>query len=179
MQAQFDAIIRSRIPFGTDLPVETSIDFPDEASLGLAFMLTPRLQLLTDFNWTGWSSFDEVNLDFTTANAFDSTIPEAWDDVTNYRIGFRWMLSPANEWRFGYVIDNTPQPEDKVSPLLPDANRTGLTIGFGHQGRFKTDLALMYLPFDERERNETAAGETVFHGTYNTTAWLLGATISF
>lgn len=177
--AQFDAIIRSRIPFGTDLPVETSIDFPDEASLGLAFMLTPRLQLLTDFNWTGWSSFDEVVLDFTTANAFDSTIPEAWDDVTNYRIGFRWMLSPANEWRFGYVIDNTPQPEDKVSPLLPDANRTGLTIGFGHKGRLNTDLALMYLPFDERERNETAAGESVFHGTYNTTAWLLGATISF
>jgi long-chain fatty acid transport protein len=179
--AQFDAIIRSRIPFGRALPIETSIEFPDEASLGLAFMLTPRVQLLTDFNWTGWSSFERVDLDFTEAgtDGFDSTIPEGWDDVNNIRIGFRWMVSPVNEFRFGYVQDDSPQPEARVSPLLPDADRSGITLGWGHKGRLNADLALMYLPFDERERNETETGEPVFHGTYNTTAWLLGATISF
>ena len=64
-----------------------------------------------------------------------------------------------------------------MSPLLPDADRNGFTVGYGHRGaRFATDLALMYLPFDERE---TATNHDGFQGTYNTTAWLVGLTFGF
>ena len=181
--AQFDGLLRSRLPFDRKLPIETSIEFPDMASIGFLFAITPRLSIETDFNRTGWSSFDEVVIDFTggaTNSLPDSTIPEDWDDANNYRLGVKFVAQSGNEWRFGYVYDETPQPEEAVSPLLPDANRNGLTVGWGHQGnRLKTDLALMYLAFDERERHESFAGEGPFFGTYNTTAWLFGATFSF
>jgi len=180
---QFDGLIQTRLPFGRKLPVKTSIEFPDMASLGLALAITPRVFLETDANWTGWSSFDEVVLDFTgdASNSLpDSTIPEGWDDVMSYRIGVRWAPGPKREWRFGYVMDKTPQPEEVISPLLPDADRTGITLGLGLKGnRMKTDLALMYLPFDERSRAKSLPGEGDFFGTYKTTAWLLGATGSF
>ncbi|MES1240352.1 MAG: outer membrane protein transport protein [Acidobacteriota bacterium] len=195
--AQFDAAVRAQIPFGKDLPVETSIDFPDQASLGLAFSITPTLLVETDVNWTGWSSFKEVKIDFTggtlggSGNALpDATIREDWDDSNNYRIGLRWSASPTTQWRFGYVFDESPQPEEAVSPLLPDADRNGFTIGYGHnpapgQGGLGFDIALMYLPFDERTRDQsfpTTAGEApepTFFGTYNTTAYLLGVTINW
>jgi long-chain fatty acid transport protein len=177
---QFDAAVRAQIPFGTDLPVKTSIEFPDEASLGLAFGVSPNLLVETDFNWTGWSSFDQLTIDFTNANAFDSTIRENWKDANNYRLGVRWTVSPTAQWRFGYVFDETPQPEEAVSPLLPDADRNGFTVGYGYSGGVKLDLAVMYLPFKERTRARSFTQEpNPFLGTYNTTAWLFGTTVRF
>ena len=58
----FDTIIGGRLPFDQDLPIETSIEFPDMASLGLAYALSDRLLVEADVNWTGWSSFDEVEI---------------------------------------------------------------------------------------------------------------------
>jgi long-chain fatty acid transport protein len=180
--AQFDALLRTRLPFNTDLPVKTSIDFPDMASLGLAFAVTPNLLVETDANWTGWSSFEEVPIDFTggaTNSLPDQVIPEHWDDAYNYRIGLRWTTGPSSQWRAGYVYDETPQPEEGVSPLLPDADRNGFSLGYGWTGGVKADFAIMYLPFQERTRHRSFAGEGPFFGTYNTTAWLFGATLTF
>jgi long-chain fatty acid transport protein len=180
---QFDLAVSRAIPFDQDVPLTTSIEFPDEASLGLAFGITPNLLVETDFNWTGWSSFDELTIDFTDRNQFDSTIPQQWEDANNYRIGLRWTVSPASQLRFGYVFDETPQPEEAVSPLLPDADRNGFTIGYGWTGGLKLDLAVMYLPFEERTRERSfiinGRPENPFLGTYNTTAWLFGTTVRF
>lgn len=175
----FDQAIQGRIPFDQDLPIATSIEFPDVASLGLAFSLTPNLLLETDVNWTGWSTFDEVELDFEDRDQFDQVIEEQWEDANNYRVGLRWTVSPASQLRFGYVFDETPQPEEAVSPLLPDADRNGFTIGYGYTGGLKADFALMYLPFDERTRARSFEDEGPFFGTYNTTAWLFSTTIRF
>lgn len=179
--AQFDALLRSRLPYDRELPVETGIEFPDQASLGLAFTLSENLLIETDVNWTGWSSFDEVLIDFTGNELPDATIPEEWEDVFNYRAGLRWDFSPTSQLRFGYVFDETPQPEESVSPLLPDADRNGYTIGYGYNGggAFRTDLALMYLDFKERTRARSFPDEGPFFGTYNTQAWLFGATLTF
>ncbi len=181
--AQFDAILRARLPFDRDLPVETSIEFPDEASLGLAFGITPDLLVETDFNYTGWSSFDELPITFTggTGNSLPSqVIPQNWDDAYNYRAGLRWNSSSTSQWRIGYVFDETPQPEEAVSPLLPDADRNGITLGYGHTGgTVGFDLAVMYLDFKERTRNQSFEGESNFFGTYNTQAILIAATLNF
>jgi long-chain fatty acid transport protein len=177
--AQFDALIRSRLPFNRSLPVSTTIEFPDMASLGLAFALSPSLVLETDANWTGWSTFKDTPIDFTANDLPDTTIRSDWKDVYNYRAGLRWTTSATSQWRFGFVYDQTPQPEEAVSPLLPDADRDGLTLGYGYNGGLKVDLALMYLKFKERTRARSFPGEGPFNGTYNTQAVLLGATVSF
>lgn len=179
--AQFDAVIRTRLPFDRDLPVETEIEFPEEASFGVAFGLTESFLVETDINWTGWSSFETVPITFTgdaTNSLPDSELPQNWDDAFNYRLGLRWSMDNGHQLRFGYVLDETPQPEEGVSPLLPDADRNGFTVGYG-TGRF--DLAVMYLDFDERTRARSFEGEeqSTFFGTYNTRAILLGATVNF
>jgi long-chain fatty acid transport protein len=178
----FDPIIAVTLPFNRDLPVETSIEFPDMASLGLAFALTPNLLLETDANWTGWSTFDVLVIDFTGGDLPDTTRHEGWDDAYNYRAGLRWTTSPGREWRFGYVFDETPQPEEAVSPLLPDADRNGFTVGYGWQGASSSfDVALMYLDFDDRTRARNFPGEAAgtYFGTYSNQAWLLGLTLGF
>jgi long-chain fatty acid transport protein len=178
---QFDAVVRAQLPFDRKLPVKTSIDFPDMASLGLAFALSQNLLLETDANWTGWSSFENVPITFTggPGNALPSTtIREGWDDAYNYRAGLRWTLASGSQLRFGYIYDETPQPEQAVSPLLPDSNRNAISLGYGSGGSgLGYDLALMYLKFDKRSRAVSFPNESDFFGSYNTEAWLFGATV--
>jgi long-chain fatty acid transport protein len=178
----FDTIVGTQIPFGKKLPVKTAIDYPDQASLGLAFALTRDLLLETDFNYMGWSSFKNVPIDFTggAGNSLpDTSLPQNWKNSYSYRAGLRWTTSPASQWRFGLVYDKTPQPEEGVSPLLPDADRTGYCIGYGRTTGFKYDLGLMYLDFKKRTKNEFRASEGPFLGTYKTQAVLLGITLNY
>jgi long-chain fatty acid transport protein len=179
---QFDNVVAGQLPFNRNLPVKTSIDYPDLASLGLAFTLTPELVVEVDVNRTGWSRFDELKIDFTGAgtDAFDSVIAEKWKSVFNYRAGVRWSSSAVSQWRFGLLYDKTPQPEQTVNPLLPDADRTGISLGYGYTGHScKADIALTYLDFKDRTRAKSFAGDGPFFGTYSTRALLLGATLSF
>jgi long-chain fatty acid transport protein len=175
---QFDAAVARAIPFGQDLPIETEVELPAMASLGVAIMVTPTFGLEVDANWTEWSSFEEINIRFTENPQFSSVLPENWEDVYNYRLGLRWDLSSTGQLRFGYVYDETPQPDETMSPLLPDANRNGVTVGYGLRTArgWRLDAALMYLKFDERE---TLVNENDFNGTYESNAWLLGMTATF
>jgi len=178
----FDAIVGTQIPFGKKLPVETSIDYPDQASLGLAFALTRDLLLETDVNYAGWSSFKSVPINFTGGpgeSLPDTSLPQDWKNSYSYRAGLRWTTSPATQWRFGLVYDKTPQPEEGVSPLLPDADRTGYCIGYGHTTGFKYDVGLMYLDFKKRTKNVFRASEGPFQGSYKTQAVLLGLTLNY
>jgi len=172
-----DAQIAASLPFDQDLPVKTKIEFPDSASLGLAYVVVPQVLMELDVNWTGWSSFDTLPIDFTTVPALSFERPENWDDVYSYRFGVRWDAGTDTQWRFGFVYDESPQPTESVSPLLPDSDRNGYTVGWGRHGsRFDVDLALMYLDFEARTNDRSIDG---FNGTYSQTGWLFGATLGF
>ena len=179
--AQLDAAVVASLPVGQNVGVETTIEFPDMASFGVALALGPNTTLEVDANWTGWSSFETLVIDFddaieATTEVEDVVRSENWDDAYNYRVGLSYGFGNG-ELRLGYVYDETPQPEAAAGPLLPDNDRNGFTVGYGHQGdKLYTDIALMYLPFDELTVDESIDR---FTGTYNITAWLLGVTVGW
>jgi long-chain fatty acid transport protein len=175
---QFDASVAALLPFGQAVPVKTSVEFPDMWSVGVALALSPNMVLEVDYNRTGWSTFKQVAIAFPAGSGLDDqTLPENWKDAKNYRVGFRWSGSSSSEWRFGYIYDETPQPDETVSPLLPDANRNDFVIGYGHKGgAVRFDLALMYVDFAKRT---THTNVNNFNGTYETSAFLLGLSLGF
>jgi len=172
-----DAIIAANVPFDSDLDVSTAIEFPDMASLGVNLAISPSVRLELDANWTGWSSFDEVPIRFPQAPHLSNIVHASWKDAWNYRAGLSWATSSGHEWRFGYVFDESPLPDESVSPLTTDADRNGFAVGFGYEfPGTSLDLALLYMPFDERTTTTNSDG---FHGTYDITAWLFGASLGF
>lgn len=173
----FDGIVAGLLPFDEELPIETSIDFPATASLGALFNLTDALGLEAQLNWTGWSSFDTLVIDFTENPGLTSERPQGWDDALRFGLGLTWDTSEKNQWRFGAYYDESPQPDETVSPLLPDANRVGISAGWGHFfNGWDMDLAAMYIVFDERT---TTTNIDNFNGTYNTNVAILGATFGW
>lgn len=177
---QLDGAVAAALPFGQPIPVATSIEFPEMASLGFGFQFSRKVFVETDINWTGWSSFDTLVIDFVDDNLPDAERPQRWDDVFNYRIGVSIDTAGGNQWRFGALYDETPQPEEAVSPILPDNDRTGLSIGYGINGpKLTWDFALLYLHIDERTRAKSFPEESDFFGTYDVEAFLLGFSLGF
>jgi long-chain fatty acid transport protein len=178
----FDAILASSLPFNTSIPVQTQIKFPDEALFGVAVKAMPDLTVEVDGNYWGWSHFKEVPITFPTGQLPSSTITQRWKDSWAVRAGLNWASSPTWQWRLGYVWDQTPQPEEVVNPLLPDANRNGVTAGVGFRGKpFDLDLGVMYLFFADRTRAKSFADDPSgpFFGTYSTRALLVSLTVGF
>ena len=176
--AQIDGLIATTLPFGEDLPIETSIECPDMASLGVAYRISSKFLFEFDLNWVGWSSFDRIDIEFTNDPEFSSGIVSDWEDSNNYRAGLLWDVQGPGEWRFGAYFDESPQPDASMGPLLPDADRVGISAGYGRPLGKKTylDLALMKIEFDERT---TTTNQDVFNGTYKTSVWLASASIGW
>ena len=173
----FDALVADQFPFAEDLSVGTSIDFPDMASLGLAWRPRSGWELAFDLDWVGWSSFDRTDIAFRDHPELSTTIVSNWDDTRIYRLGASWEWPGQGEWRFGLFRDESPQPDASVGPLLPDADRTGYSAGFGFATEvLDVDLALMLVDFDERT---TRSNDDGFFGSYQNEVWLLGTTIGW
>ena len=97
-----DGLVGTLLPFNQAIGAKTSIEMPDMASLGLLFAVSPDIKIETDFNWTGWSSFDRIVAEFDTNNPLiELERAEDWDDVWNFRIGLNWQMNEKSQLRFG------------------------------------------------------------------------------
>jgi len=168
-----DDLVAATLPFGSPVSIHAGIDFPDTASLGVAYAVTESILVEVDANLAGWTTFNDVVVEFDREGMDDLVLVQDWEESNNYRVGVR-VNRGEKEWRLGYVFDESPIRDENLSPLLPDADRNGVTLGWGQApGNSGIDLALMYLPFDERTSLDN---EVNFTGTYNTTVWLFGVT---
>jgi len=179
--AALDAIVAGTLP-ADKTPIETSIEFPDQAFLGFAYRLADKMLVEADLVWHGWSSFDTLVIDFTERPDLTSERPQKWGDAYAYRFGFRWDTSSRSQWRFGYYYDESPQPVEGVGPLLPDADRNGFTVGYGYKGeRVRSDFYVLWVAFNDRTTSDgtTAVNLDGFDGRYETDVLLAGASFGW
>jgi long-chain fatty acid transport protein len=89
----------------------------------------------------------------------------------------RWDRGDASHWRFGFYWDESPQPTESVSPVLPDADRLGYCVGWGREwGDLAFDVALLYVDFEQRTTTTSRDG---FYGTYTSDVLLLGTSFGW
>jgi long-chain fatty acid transport protein len=176
--AQLDAVVKSRLPVGTSVPGGTSIHFPGLLIFGVSYDLSPKLTVNVDANRTNWDVFKETVL--TIQGLPPTTIPHDWSNIWTIRAGLGFQATEMLWLGAGYLYDQTPQPDFDVGPLLPDANRTGVSAGVGIKvGKsMRIDISSLFLWFHQRTITSNEAG---FNGTYKTFAILpgLSATMSF
>ena len=80
--------------------------------------------------------------------------------------------------RFGYYYDHSPAPSESVTPLLPDANRHGVTVGAGTtRGPWTIDAYNLFL-FVENRSTEGKERDG-YNGTYKTYVNSLGAAVTY
>jgi long-chain fatty acid transport protein len=163
-----------------------SFNFPHILGVGVAFNLTQSLIMSADVHYILWSTYDEFTVEVDVPGFDDKQVEENWTDSFVFRGGLEYNLNERFALRAGFLYDQTPQPDETVDPILPDANRWALTGGFGYKsGNFVIDVAYQFEPFADRtsENREIAAyqqgGVNLGKGTYSTTAHLIGISIGF
>ncbi len=167
-------------PLFPSSPGSTTLELPAQAAVGFAFGLSSVWTMEVDVAWAEWSAFKELAIDIqnNTAQSRDLVVREDWDDSMSYRLGVSYNASEANQWRFGLVYDESPVPEETLRPSIPDANRTGASIGFGHTGNtIGVNLYYMALQFDDITARRGEEG--VINGKYESFVHLAGASLSF
>ena len=167
--AQFDAIVSTQLP--PDQPINTSFPFPAVGVVGVAFSPRPDWDVEFDITHMTWTRFKALSVNFETTPAASFTRPQNWDDSSAFRLGVNHKATDMWDVRLGAVYDQNPQPVEAVSPLLPDSDRIGVTMGTGlHTGPFIADWSVMILHFKDRStEGRNAEG---FNGTYKTDAVL-------
>lgn len=167
-------------PFFPSSPGTAGFELPAQIAAGWGVQLTNSVSMEFNVAYAEWSVFDKISVDLDNETTFsrDFEITEAWDDTFSYRIGLIWKTSPTAEWRFGAVLDESPVPEDHLRPSIPDAERQGLTIGYGHKtDRMNVDFYYMPLWFDDI--TAVTGEEGVIAGTYETFVQLAGVSVNW
>jgi long-chain fatty acid transport protein len=176
--ADFDAIVASVIPFGSKPDAKTNIEFPSESRIALAWQ-GQRWTVEADVVRMGWHSFKELPITIVGYPQLSSVRAENYKDSNSYRLGFEWKKSDKLAFEFGYLYDQSPVPTETVSPILPDADRTGLSAGFSWSLSASTRLDVGYLHLMFKDRSTEGLDADNFNGTYSNQGELLGFTLVF
>ena len=172
--AQLDAIVRAGLP--PNQGISTTIPFPAVIQVGVATSVIPTWDIEVDVTHTTWSRFETLDVRFDQTPAINLVRPQNWEDTLSYRFGVNKKATENWDIRFGAVYDENPQPTEAVGPLLPDADRIGITFGIGyHHGPFIVDISDMLLHFQDRS-TEGISGDN-FNGTYKTNANLISINV--
>lgn len=192
-RSEMNPVIRGDVKFSgfygnfLNSPATAKITLPAQTMLGAAWT-GKRVDVEIGGYYTQWNVFRELTID-TGNPATSTTLTENWTGTWCYRLGVAVRLDKEmhHELRFGGVLDDSPIPVNYLRPSIPDADRTGYTVGYGWQGKHVgIDAYAMQLDFDDI----TASGnppigpgginaEGVVNGTYKSSILLVGATFKY
>lgn len=174
--AQLDTIVGATIP--PDQGITTDFPFPSIATIAVAFSPNENWDIELDVMRTGWSRFEALAVDFETTPAASFVREQNWEDSNAFRLGINHNVNAHWDVRFGALYDQNPQPIEAVSPLLPDADRIGASIGAGwHAGPLVIDTSLLVLHFKDRDTN--GQNPEGFDGLYETDALLWSVNLGY
>jgi long-chain fatty acid transport protein len=172
-----------------DQDAAASIEFPPQIVAGFRVGVTPQLALGFDYQWTGWSTFDEIVADFS-GSAPDLTLALEYNDTHTYRTGLTYTTVTGVDLQAGFIYNTAASPDQTVTPLLPESERQNYSAGVGKQfGAVRADLFYQYVnQADRRGRVRSALPgdefierdlETLNVGVYTLSAHLVGLSLSY
>ena len=167
-----------------DQTIETEITMPGQLLVGTSIQATPQLTLLADYQWTQWSAFDELPLDFEQ-DALDTEQTENYDDTHALRLGVEYAVTDAFTARAGILTHGTAAPDETVTPLLPEGYRNEPTLGLGWRpsSLLEVNVAYQYIAQNDRrgrvrELEEGIPLSEINSGLYSFNAHLIGTTLT-
>jgi long-chain fatty acid transport protein len=140
--------------------------------------------LLADYQFTGWSSFDKLPLEFGQLE--DRTRPEDYEDTHGVRVGAEYDLLDPLTVRAGYLFNTAAAPDKSVTPLLPESERNQFTVGFGWRVTDAVALNVSYQRLQQNDRRGRVRGPLpnedlstgLNQGLFSFDANLIGATFT-
>ena len=130
-----------------------------------------------NFNRINWSVFEKLEFVFPDSPEYNEEIEENYVNTSQYRFGAEYQATPELAIRGGFVLDETPQPDEVMGPILPDANRKGYSLGGAYDlGAMTLDFYYLALFLEDREIRDN---QDNFNGDYSSFTTLAGFGLTY
>jgi long-chain fatty acid transport protein len=176
-----DAVVRPQFAPGgplTTQSVATAIRLPEIAVVGVAVTPVAPLTLMVDAQWTGWSVFTEVPLQFERLG--DQTLVQNYVDTWSYRVGGEYAFGGPSDVRLraGWLYNEAATPDETVTASLPENERNVFSLGAGVRlsSVLSADVGYMYVDQADRRGRSFDVNDGLYRG-FN--AHLLSLSFSF
>jgi long-chain fatty acid transport protein len=128
----------------TDTDATAGVTLPESISVGGQHWINQDTALLYDAQWTRWSRFEELRVEFDSVQP-DSVTKEGWDNVWRFSVGAKHLLNDAVTVRAGFTYDGSPVSDaEHRTPRIPDSNRYWLATGVSYALNDATSIDLSY-----------------------------------
>ncbi|MFI5149274.1 MAG: OmpP1/FadL family transporter [Bacteroidia bacterium] len=157
----------------------SSLPLPQVLTLGAAYTLNPKLTLVYDFNWVGWSAYDTIRFNYakTTAQLQNTKLNRHYSNGYCFRAGGQYKVNDKFTARLGldYVI--SPVTDGHLTPDIPDANRLNVTGGLSYSicKKFSADASFTF----ERLYRSGTDSQTNLTGTYKVLIYAPGISVIY
>jgi long-chain fatty acid transport protein len=161
--APFNAVFFNQdIKADLNLPAIFSCSVYQEIGNGFA--------VVGDITYTQWSSFDKIQIDFSSGITPRSVQFQSYKDVFRYSAGVIYTLPNKRLiLRAGYAYDESPiRSAELRTPRVPDSNRNALAVGVTYRPTAAFDVNLGYAHYflaDAAINNDDGAGH-LLRGTF-------------
>jgi len=112
---------------GAEADIEADLELPDSLSVALSHQVTPKLQVLADYTWTGWDSIKEIAIN-RKAGGNISTLHLDMHDTWRIGVGMNYRLNDTWKLRAGMAFDRAAIRHGRT-PRLPDEDRLWFAVG--------------------------------------------------
>lgn len=189
-EADFTVPASSSFVFANDVFLDTGVTA--EVSLPASFSVSvahqaDKITYLADITWTGWSSFEELRIEYDNENQPDSVTTEDWDDSMRYSFGIDYQYDDKMVLRTGIAYDESPVPSaERRTPRLPGTDRTWISFGISYiySPELSFDIGYSHLFIDDAEiDNEFESSiptlEATLKGEYEASVDILSAQLNW
>jgi long-chain fatty acid transport protein len=164
--------------------VKTHITHPAQVQFGVGYHKYQNWVLSADYTWTGWRRFRELPIDFANAGTPDRVIIEDYNNTSSIRLGAERQFSSGAALRAGFAGVASAAPDETVTPLLPEQDRSYMSIGGGYPllsiGKSKLSVEAAYVRVQaggKRGRIDERSSRTSTSAQINTGLYTLDANV--
>ncbi|MFT4728812.1 MAG: long-chain fatty acid transport protein [Granulosicoccus sp.] len=152
-----------------DVPATAAIELPASFSVSGAWEVNNKVELLADLTWTGWSTFEEIRIDYDNPVQSDTLSVQAWEDVIRLSAGLNYQLNDKLTLRTGMAFDEEAIPSaQRRTARIPGNDRTWLSFGAGYKVNksisFDVGYAHLFLdetPIDNIDPESNGTGQEI------------------
>ncbi len=166
---------------------KTQITLPQQVYAGIAYKGFDPLTLEVGMRWEGWSSFNQLKIDFDQPIAGNSSSVQTrnWKDTFAIDFGAKYKLNDTVSLLGGYLYGQNPVPDSTFEPAIPDSDTHLFCIGTDLKFK-KLSLALAYayqLQLDRTKNNAIgdpfSPGTGTANGRYSTDMHLFAVSLAY
>jgi long-chain fatty acid transport protein len=178
--ANIDLLVAGQFTGGalTAQSVNTRITHPAQVQGGVGYAGFKDWLLSADYTWTGWRRFKELPIEFSNVALGTRTLIEDYNNTSSVRFGAQRSFTSGAQLRVGFAGVASAAPDETVTPLLPEQDRSYASIGgeYPFMGRYAIQAAYLrvFAPgkrgrIDER-LNRTQTSTQLNSGVYELNA---------